>query len=123
MSGSVLVEYEPGIIDPNTLIACAAQAAGLEIARPEDERPQSRVRPGRVAIETARKVNGLIDELTGGRADLSDLVPATLSGLAVYSFIVGKDRLPRWDSLAYWAYSIFQNLHATEIRGLGRRRG
>ena len=112
-SGSVLVEYEPGAVDPNALIDAVAVTAGLEL--PDDEVRAQRMHPARAAIGAARGLNALTRELTGGRADLRTLVPIAMSGLAAYSFIVGKDRMPRWDSLAYWAFSIFQTLHASEI--------
>lgn len=113
-SGSVLIEYEPGAVDPNVLIDAVASAADLEPPPPEQER-RAGPRPASILIRTARTINALTDELTGGRADLRDLVPMAMTGVAAYSFIVGKDRLPRWDNLAYWAFSIFQSLHATEI--------
>lgn len=119
-SGSVLVEYEPGEIDPDVLIDGAAHAAGLEVARMDESGSPRRTRPAAVAIDAARSLNRKIDEATDGRADLSDLVPLVMTGVAVYSFIVEKDRLPRWDNLAWWAYSLFKDLHATEIR---QRRG
>lgn len=112
-SGSVLVEYEPGAVDPNALIDAVAATAGLEL--PDEEVRAQRLHPARATIGAARKLNALTRELTGGRADLRTLVPIAMSGLAAYSFIVGKDRMPRWDSLAYWAFSIFQTFHASEI--------
>jgi hypothetical protein len=38
-----------------------------------------------------------------------------MTAFAAVSFVVKKDRLPRWDNLAYWAYSIFVSLHPSEI--------
>lgn len=113
-SGSVLVEYEPGRIDPNVLIEAVARAAELEAPPPEQETRSSR-HVSRAVIDAARKINAVTDELTGGRADLRDLVPMAMTGLAAYSFVVKNDRLPRWDNLAYWAFALFQGLHEAEI--------
>jgi len=55
--------------------------------------------------------------VTGGRADLRGIVPAALAGLAIYSFIEEKNRMPRWDNLLYWGFNIFTLLHRREIDG------
>ncbi|HVJ93638.1 MAG TPA: hypothetical protein VM580_27740 [Labilithrix sp.] len=112
-SGSILVEYEPGAIDPNRLIDAIALTADLEV--PDEEVRARRVYPAHIAIDAARSANSLARELTGGRADLRVLLPIALGGLAAYSFIEGKDRMPRWDNLAYWALSLFQTWHGDEI--------
>lgn len=117
-SGSILVEYEPGAHDPNELLQALASAADLDLLPATDA---LRPRPAWVAIGAARDLNTLIDALTGGRADLRELVSITLTGLAAYSFVVKKDRLPRWDNLAYWAFALFQSLHAAEIAEGGDR--
>jgi hypothetical protein len=113
-AGSVLVEYEPGEVDPNVLIDVVAFTAELE-APPTDELTAQPRRPARVAIGAARDLNAWADRFTGGRADLRSLVPLAMTGLAAYSFVARKDRLPRWDNLAYWAFSLFQAFHASEI--------
>ena len=113
-AGSVLVEYEPGTIDPNALIDAIARAADLDPPLAEEERRPRRVEPGSI-VDAARKLNTLTHELSGGRADLRSLVPLAMSGFAAFSFVTKKDRLPRWDNLAYWAFSIFLALHADEI--------
>lgn len=120
-SGSVLVEYEPGVIDPNVLIVGAAHAAGLEVARFDPDGPTRHARPAVVAVDAARMLNRRIEELTEGRAGLTDLVPLVMSGVAFYSFIVEENRLPRWDNLLWWTYSLLKDLHAKESReGRGR---
>jgi Heavy metal associated domain 2 len=115
-AGSVLVEYEPGAVDPNALIDVVAHSADLE-APPADDEPATRgARPTRRLIDAARELNDWIERLTGGRADLRALIPLTMTGLSAYSFLIHEnDRLPRWDNLAYWAFSLFQSLHASEI--------
>lgn len=114
-SGSVRVDYEPGAVDPNALVEAAARAAGLALPHPEEEMRARAQRVASVAIGAARDLNAFAHELTGGRADLRDLVPMAMTGLAAYSFIVKKERMPRWDNLAYWAFSIFSSFHTSEI--------
>jgi hypothetical protein len=115
-TGSVLIEYEPGLADVEAIIATVAAAAGLD--PPTDDRgarPRRR-EPALVAIHAARELNEAAYDLTGYRADLRTLVPTWLVALAVYSFAFSKERrLPRWDNLFYWSYNIFSHLHRHEI--------
>lgn len=114
-SGSVLVTYEPGVVDPNVLIDVIADAAGLGTPVTEHELHARGPRPAEAAIDFARGLDAVTRELTGGRADLRVLVPLALTGAAALSFVVKKDRMPHWTNLAYWAFAIFQSMHATEI--------
>jgi hypothetical protein len=114
-TGSLLVEYEPAHIDADAIVERIAAAAGL--ISPFDPRAQrAPVQPSNVLIDGARDLNAVAFELTGWRADLRTIVPAALAGAAAYSFMYGKGpRLPRWDNLLWWSYSVFSSLHAKEI--------
>jgi hypothetical protein len=115
-TGSLLIEYEPGLAQPEAILRRITDAAGLDMP-PDGPRPQGR-EPAIVAIDSARELNELFAEVTGYRADLRGLLPAGMAALAVYSFAFGKDaRLPRWDNLLYWSYNIFSQLHRREIEG------
>jgi Heavy metal associated domain 2 len=120
-TGSLLVEYQPGHAEPETLLARIASAAGLAMP---DEGARLRPRePVLVAIDAARELNDLVHEATGHTADLRALVPAGMAALAAYSFAFSKeDRLPRWDNLLYWSYNIFRELHRREIEASGALR-
>lgn len=115
-TGSILVEYEPGFAEPQDLIEEIACRAGL--LSPFDPRAEKPVvRPAAVVIDAARDLDAACEQLTGARAGLRVLVPAALAGVAAYSFVRGAgSRLPRWDNLVWWAYSIFASLHAAEIQ-------
>jgi hypothetical protein len=114
-TGSILVEYEPGHADADAIILRIAEVAGLEPPLDEAELRRRRARPALIAIGATRELNKIAEEVTGGRADLRAIVPAALAGLAVYSFMGEKQRLPRWDNLAYWSFNIFTMLHKREI--------
>jgi len=116
-TGSLLVEYEPGHADADDIILRIAEAADLDPPLDEATLRERRGRPGLIAIGATRELNRLTEELTGGRTDLRTIVPAALAGLAVYSFIEEKNRLPRWDNLLYWGFNIFTMLHKREIDG------
>jgi hypothetical protein len=120
-TGSILVEYEPGLAHPEAVLSRIAAAAELDMPG-DDLRPRGR-EPAAVAIDAAREVNELVHELTGYRADLRTLVPVGMAALAAYSFAYrGGMRLPRWDNLLYWSYNIFTSLHRREIDGGATRR-
>jgi hypothetical protein len=112
-TGSLLVEYQPGLADSETILTRIAEAAGLEM--PSDEPPPPR-KPALVAIDAAREMNELVADLTGQQTDLRLLIPLGMSALAAYSLVYHPDaRLPRWDNLLYWSYNVFSQLHRREI--------
>ena len=114
-TGSILVEYEPGLADADDIILRIADAADLAPPLDEATLRERRARPALLAIGASRELNKLTEEITGGRADLRSIVPAALAGLAIYSFIEEKNRMPRWDNLLYWGFNIFTMLHRREI--------
>jgi hypothetical protein len=114
-TGSLLIEYEPGLADLEAILDRAAAAAGIDPPGDGAEALARRREPALVAIDAAGELNNVVYELTGYRADLRSVVPAGMAALAVYSFFNGKDPLPRWDNLLYWSYNIFSQLHRREI--------
>ena len=116
-TGSLLVQYEPGLADADDIILRIAEAADLDPPLDEATLRERRARPALLAIGATRELNRLTEEVTGGRADLRSIVPAALAGLAIYSFVEEKQRLPRWDNLLYWGFNIFTMLHKREIDG------
>jgi hypothetical protein len=118
-TGSVLVAYEPGLAEPDAIALRIADAA--QLISPFDPRAAKPIaRPAGALIEGTRELNAIAHDLTGGRVDLRSIVPAALAGAAAYSFAFGKGpRLPRWDNLLWWSYSVFASLHAGEIAKSG----
>jgi hypothetical protein len=117
-TGSLLVEYQAGLADPEAILLALAGAAGLDM--PSDEDLRRRREPALVAIDAAREINDLVHEVTGYQADLRSLVPAGMALLAGYSLFAHKEtKLPRWDNLLYWSYNIFTQLHRREIEASG----
>jgi hypothetical protein len=112
-TGSVLVLYEPGIVEPDEIVAEIADAADLDLPGPETRDPR---RPALIAIGVAEELDAAVQELSGRRVDLASLVPAALAGLAAFSwFRHPETRLPRWDNLAYWSFNVFTLLNRREI--------
>jgi copper chaperone CopZ len=113
-TGSILVLYDPRLVGPDALVGAAARSTGIAIgsgkARPGDED-----RLAYVAIDVVREANTLVQDLTHHRADLRVLVPAALAGLAAWSLVERGARLPSWDNLLYWSYSVFLAVNAPEL--------
>lgn len=114
-TGSLLIEYQPGLADSESILARIAEAADLDMPSDEGLAPR---KPALVAIDAAKEVNALVADLTGEQTDLRSLIPLGMAAFAAYSFVYGKDaRLPRWDNLLYWSYNVFSQLHRREIDG------
>lgn len=116
-TGSLLVEYDPGMADANALLSRIANAAGLgEPLSPREARRARRSQANR-AIDLAREANALTYELTGWRADLRLIAPVALAGAGIYSLVRNhpNSRLPKWDTLFWYSYNVFTALHAREI--------
>lgn len=113
-TGSLLIEYQPGLADSEAILERVAAATGLDV--PDEDAREQRREPAIVAIDTARELNDIVHEVTGYRADLRAIVPAGLAALAAYSFVASDhEKMPRWDNLLYWSYNIFSQLHRREI--------
>ncbi|MBX3206230.1 MAG: hypothetical protein KF764_14255 [Labilithrix sp.] len=112
-TGSLLVEYDPRDIDANGLVARACELSGLELAPPRQARPSAAFR----IVGFVRRADRRTESITGGRVNLGVLIPGGLMALAFYSFFKSSHtRLPRWDSLVYWGYSVFVHAHAGATR-------
>jgi hypothetical protein len=117
-TGSLLIEYEPGLAEPDAIIAHVARIAGLVSPFDRSGRLRPTTSPAELAIEATRELNAVVYEATGLKADLRLLAPAALAALSAYSFVFNKKepRLPRWDNLLYWSYNVFSQLHQREIQ-------
>jgi len=109
-TGSLLIEYRPGEVEPGAVLATLAQAAGL--AGVIDAETARRTRPGAAVVvaDTLRTIDRALNEASGGRTNLRTLIPAALFASAAY-FLVRRPEPPRWDNLMYWSYSIFRDLN------------
>jgi hypothetical protein len=113
-TGSILIEYQPGLAEPDAILAQLADAAG--ISRCSDDALARTRAPALIAIDAVQELNAIASELTGHKADLRSLIPVGLAALSAYSFATSKEpRLPRWDNLLWWSYSVFVGHHREEI--------
>jgi hypothetical protein len=117
-TGSVVVEYEPGAVEPDDLLKHMAASAGLNGIEHNLALGMNREELVRVFMDSVQEVNRVVREATGGAADLRELVPMGLLLTSAVSFVLHdqRGRLPRWDSALYRAYRIFFNWHRRELR-------
>jgi hypothetical protein len=119
-TGSIVVEYAPGVVDVDDLLRRLARAAGLSGVEAEDasRMPRDRAQLVHAFLSRVVAINGLVRQATGDWADLRELVPVTLLGISVVSFVLHDERgrLPRWNSALYHSYRIFLQWHRREVR-------
>jgi hypothetical protein len=119
-TGSLLVEYEPGRIEPDELVRRIADATGLTRVVDATALPGNPDEPVRQLVQGARELNRLVGEATNGHADLRSLVPVGLFAAGLYS-LVRRPILPRWDNLFVWSYQLFMTMNArTRVHEGGR---
>ena len=118
-TGSLLVTYSAGQVEPNVLLDAMVDAAALDgvIDEVNGDLPASEIRAE--IFSGAKTVDDVVLELTGGRADLRTVVAGALFAGSVYSFVANpvNGRLPRWDNLLWWSYGILTGDHARAGNG------
>ena len=118
-TGSLLVHYDAVRVEADELVGAVANATGLNVKPRRRVPPSEREYIALRVIEATKKLDDLTFEVTGGRVGLGMVVPATLAGMSAFAFVVDKKRrMPRWDNLLYWSYTIFTALHEPEIEAV-----
>jgi hypothetical protein len=105
-TGSLLVEYHVGEIEPDELLSALAAAGGFAGVVDEANLRGQHEDIALAVFRVAERINGATRDLTAGRTDMGGIVPAALLAAAGYYF-VRHPVVPRWDNLLYWAYVIF----------------
>jgi hypothetical protein len=121
-TGSIAIEYQPGILDPDDLLERLAIKAGLHGVVHDTTDKLHRQEILDIFLDTITSLNDFAGEVAVQRADLRELVPAALAIASAVSFVLNKDsrRLPRWDSALWWSYSVFLHWHR---KGIEERSG
>jgi hypothetical protein len=122
LTGSLLVEYEPGLAEPDAILSRVVSAAGLDRVVLDGADRDHRGELVDSVVWAVRGLNSAAREITGGRADLRELVPAALLATSVWSLLTNANgpRAPRWDNALNWSYAIFMDWHR---RAVERKRG
>jgi len=118
VTGSVVIQYEPGTLEPDDLLSHIAKGAGFRGVEVATRSKSNRRELVSSFLEGVQEVNRAVGELTSERADLRELVPLALVAVSVVSFVVNDDRgrLPHWFSALYRGYRIFYQWHRREIQ-------
>jgi len=117
-TGSAVIEYDPGTVEPDDLLKHIAKSAGLQGVEVATRHKMTRQEVVSSFLDKVQGANQTVNHLTGGRADLRELVPAALAVVSVISFIENdyRSRLPHWMSALYRGYRIFMQWHRPEVR-------
>jgi len=117
-TGSVVVEYDSATLDPDDLLTHMAKSAGFRGVETSTGDKRNRQELVSAFLDAVQRVNRVVAELTGERADLRELVPLTLAALSAVAFVLDKDRgrLPDWNNTLYHSYRVFMQWHRREIR-------
>ncbi len=117
-TGSVVLEYTPGAVDPDDLLDRSAKAAGFGGVEHRISRKHDREELVSAFLGAVKSANRVVRKATGGRADLRELVPAALAVTSLASFVLHerRGRLPSWDSALYRGYIIFMDWHGREVK-------
>ena len=117
-TGSVVIQYDPGALDPDDLLQHIARCAGFRGVEVATRTKVSRQELVSDFLDTIQNINRAFDRLTGGRADLREIAPAALAAVSVVSFILNQNRgrWPEWSGALYHSYRIFMHWHRPEVR-------
>lgn len=117
-TGSIVLEYEPGALDPDDLLERVAKRAALPGVERAIRVKMDRQELVSAFLDTVEDLNGVVKEVSGGTSDLRELVPVALAATSVVSFVLNDERgrLPSWDSAIYHSYRIFMQWHRREVR-------
>jgi heavy-metal-associated domain-containing protein len=117
-TGSVVIQYEPGKLEPDDLLKHIAGRAGFRGVEVATRHKANRRELVSNFLNEVQSVNRAIGELTGERADLRELVPLALVAVSALSFVVNDERgrLPHWFGALYRSYRIFYQWHRREIQ-------
>jgi len=121
-TGSVVIEYDPGLLEADDLLKHIAKSVGLRDVVMLSKRKMNREELVNTFLDAVQDVNQVVSHLTGERADLREVVPAALAAVSVISFVLNKDRgrLPQWSSALYRSYRVFMQWHRREVRSRER---
>jgi len=117
-TGSFVLEYEPGDVDVDEVLARIAKKSGLSDVVFDIHSNLHRKELLNGLYDAVQEVNGIVSRATGHRADLRELIPAVLTVTSLVSFILGDRagrRVPNWDSALYRGYRIFMQWHKKDV--------
>jgi len=115
LTGGVLLEYDPDMIDVGQLIELgrAARIIGTDLNAADSDELVSLLRPSEAAqwiIGSFARLNLDVSRLTTGLFDLKVLIPLGLLGLSLSRSLIGGKRAPApWYTLLWYSYSMFMH--------------
>ena len=117
-TGSILIEYAPGALDPDALLERIADAIGCAGVAHHGSDRNHRAELVDSVLNTVRTLNRMTYAATKRRADLREVVPGVLAITSLISFLSGGGgggRMPRWEVAIWFAQTFYVQWHAEEI--------
>jgi len=117
-TGSILIEYAPGTVDPDELLERIAKEVGLSGVVHDASDKAHRAELVDTLLEAFKTINELALEATKGRADFRELVPGALALTSVAALLSGgggRGFLPRWEVALWFCQTWFVQWHHAEI--------
>lgn len=103
----LLVLYDPGSVEPASLVDAVAHHADLEVAEapaPDMDAPLTAVLARPVA-----ELNRRVHRLSGGLTDLRGLAPVLLVAWAAVELLRGRGAPLAWSSALWYAHGLFRD--------------
>lgn len=123
LTGSLLVTYDPRIIQLPKLVQTLIRLGGLHgIAVDESDAWRDHPDQGRRVRAAFNAANDALLGGSRGAIDMRTLLPAALAGTGVALFLSGRRRAPEWYDLLNWALQMFWNVNPRD-GGNERSRG
>jgi hypothetical protein len=125
-TGSVVIVYDPDVLDTPGLIAQVRQARLLALDPYVSDQHAGRQVPLSQTAQgiwrTFRGVNAQLSEMTNGRWDLRSVFPFALGAMALRSFLAnpGSIGAAPWWVLAWYAFDSFLKLNQGEDRAVAQ---
>jgi len=118
VTGSVLVTYDPTVVDLPKLVRLIVQAGALQgiALEPAPLPPPS---GGRRMRSSLHAFNLHVNRKSKGALDLKMAVPVALTGSGLLMLARGARRVPEWYDLMFWGFVAFCNLHPPNFHPSG----
>ncbi len=114
ITGSLLVTYDPAVIQLDRLLPLILAAGEIEaVAIPAPEAiPEGP--PGKHVRHAFRRLDMRCREAMKGRLDVRTAIPAACLVAGIGRFALGNRVIPKWYELAFWSFVTFINLNPRE---------
>jgi hypothetical protein len=114
-TGSLLIHYEPRVVELPRLVEILVRAGGLHgLEVDADTVDPNRPRPGSIVRGILDRWDDAVRARADGKLDLRTAVPGALATTGIGIFLFGRRRIPEWYDLLFWSFVTFVNLNPAD---------